>query len=442
MSIKLIALELDYTLWSGQLDEKLFGKGRNASSLIEDNLELVDGRVIRDRSDERNYVTLFPDVSGIIHDILKNGIIIAVVSRNSSKALCDRALWHYKANDANNRSRPIISLVTYDEVSIESKVEPFERIQGWSGLDYKDMILFDSDPSSYEVHQKLGVGFKLLDRSTGLGWREYKEALQNPSDPHRPKDPYDTPFYGQPPLDKLRGSGKFGSVYESRDDPNAVVKVMKYWVTGLRPRFLEIYSIINAGKSFKPNNTNDDQYLTMIAFELRNLRDIKQLMAPRPERFTGWFLMTKIQGTPLWKTPLYKSSHPFSAPFRNLVKTAFRLTVDEIEDVVRKYGIEHRDAHLGNVAFTLEGDRPLKAYLFDWGIAVRMKWDGQCYIRGDEIIVWGESEQGRLYTPEEFRRYWITWMVKTEYEANMNQHSIIQEEGKNFLEDLKWWFEQ
>lgn len=71
-----------------------------------------------------------------------------------------------------------------------------------------------------------------------------------------------------------------------------------------------------------------------------------------------------------------------------------------------------------------------------------MKWDGQCYIRGDEIIVWGESEQGRLYTPDEFRRYWITWMVKTEYEANMNQHSIIQEEGKNFLEDLKWWFEQ
>lgn len=37
------------TLWSGILDERKFGKGRNAASKVEDNLECV-GRLIQDKS--------------------------------------------------------------------------------------------------------------------------------------------------------------------------------------------------------------------------------------------------------------------------------------------------------------------------------------------------------------------------------------------------------
>ncbi|KAF8833572.1 hypothetical protein BDN67DRAFT_705711 [Paxillus ammoniavirescens] len=249
------------------------------------------------------------------------------------------------------------------------------------------------------------------------------------------------PSDGKPRLGKLLGSGKFGSTYESADDPNTVIKVMKDWSADMRPRLLEISSIINAGKPFKPGNSNTDQYLAMIAFELRNLQNVKQLKAPKLEHFTGWFEMTKVQGTLLWKTPLY-GRHPFSVPFQRLIKTAFHLTVDEIEEAVKKYGIEHRDAHLANVMFTMKGDHPVKAHLFDWGIAVRMKWDGRHYIRGQDVIVWGRSEQGERYTPEEFRKYWITWMVKTEYEANMKRHSITHEDGEKFLKDLNWWFER
>jgi hypothetical protein len=156
---------------------------------------------------------------------------------------------------------------------------------------------------------------------------------------------------GQPTLGKLLGAGKFGTVYDSPDDTDAVIKVMKYWSTEMRHRFLYIYSIIKEGKPFKPGNGNDDQYLLMIAFELRNLHIIGQLKSPKPENFTGWFTMTKIGGTPLWKTPLYKK-HPFSVPFQRLLKTAFHLIVDEIEYTIKKYGIEHRYAsiysHLGN----------------------------------------------------------------------------------------------
>ncbi|KAK7458711.1 hypothetical protein VKT23_009710 [Stygiomarasmius scandens] len=440
MGLKIIAFEVDDTLWSGRLDEARFGKGRNANPVIEDNLELVSDLMIRDISDRQNSINMFSDVPIIINDILKKGMKIAIVSRNSSKALCDRALFLFKARNTNDVLTPIISLVTFDEVSgRDSKSQIFTRIQGWSGVAYEEMLLFDSDSSGSEV-EKLGVKFKLINRYRGLAWEEYQEALKGESNTGKPKDPYDIPFYDQPPLGRLLGGGKFAKVYESQEQ-DAVIKVMNYWVTGLRKRFLEIYGIIKEGKPFKPGSSNDDQYLTMIAFELRNLNAIKELRAPKPENFTGWFTMLKIGGIALWKTPLYKR-HPFSVPFQRLIKTAFHLIVDEIEVAVKKYGIEHRDAHLANANFTMDGDQPVKAHLLDWGIAVQMKWDGKRYIRGDDVLLWADSEAGMKYTPEEFRQYWITWMVKTEYEANVSRKAITEEDSKKFLSDLSWWFQR
>jgi hypothetical protein len=93
------------------------------------------------------------------------------------------------------------------------------------------------------------------------------------------------------------------------------------------------------------------------------------------------------------------------------------------------------------------------------GIAVMMTWDGKRYIRGDDVVLWGDSEAGAKYTPEEFvsfnvfhvyyalssyeqRRYWIKWMVKTEYEANMKRNAITEKDGGEFLKDLDWWFQR
>ena len=146
---------------------------------------------------------------------------------------------------------------------------------------------------------------------------------------------------GQPKLGKFLGEGKFAKVYDARDDSGAVVKVLKTWNTELRHRFLEIYAIVKDGHPFSPGNNNNDQYLLMIAMELRNLYMVNQLKAPKPEDFSGWFTMTKIGGTPLWRTPLYRK-HPFSVTFQKLIKSAFHLIVYEIEHVVKTYGVEHR----------------------------------------------------------------------------------------------------
>jgi len=284
------------------------------------------------------------------------------------------------------------------------------------------MLFFDSDPSSREVQERLGVKFELVSKNRGVGWEEYKTALER-SVLGKSADLHDTLFCAQLALGKPLGH----------------VKVMNDWSKELTHRFLQIYAVTKRGEPFIPGNSNVDQYLSMIAFELRNLDIVGQLKAPKPENFTGWFTMSKLGGTPLWKTPLYQK-HPFSVPFQSLIKTAFHLIVDEIEYTVQNFGIEHRDGHLANVYFDMRGDLPVKAHLLDWGIAVRMTWDGKRYIRGDDILVWADSEAGVKYAPEEFRQYWITWMVKTEYEANMNRNAITERDARDFLKDLSWWY--
>jgi len=443
MAIKVIAFEVDDTLWSGKLDARKFGKGPGASSNAEENLEFDGKRRIRDNSNHSNYITLFEDVPDIVHDISVRGIKLAIVSSNTSEALCNRALALFQAPDANNQLKPMISFVTYNELGKDGKTNAFTRIKEWSGASYHEIVYFDSDSLSKRVHYRPGVNFEHLSHSRGIQWDVYKRVVghSSPGNGGNPGDPYDTPFYGKPHLGKPIGSGKYATVYESLDDSHSVIKVLKNWTKEMRLRFLEIYSVVRQGKPFHPGNNKGDQYILMVALELRNLAMIEMLNAPQPEDFTGWFTMSRIPGIPLWRTPLYKKN-AFSVPFQRLIKTAFHLAVDEIEHVVQKYGIEHCDAHLANVFFTMHGDQPVQAHLLDWGISVQMTWDGTRYVRGHDYLMWQDAGPGEKYTPEEFRQYWIRWMVKTEYEALMSRHQITERDGKEFLKDIDWWYQR
>lgn len=442
MPINVVVFELDDTLWGNSLDERKYGRGPTAVPKIQDNLELAAYNLVQDRSDPRNYVVLFPDVPAIIHDILHRGLKFGIVSDNTSKALCDRAMYLFQAPNANKEMKPISSLISYDEVGKGSKLSALTRIKEWSGVSYDEILFFDNDHASKEVQEKLGVKFERVSRSRGIQWESYCHAMGF-SSPGKPvqSDPHDTPFHGRPHLGKALGSGKFATVHDSPDDSRIVVKVLKKWSKELRHRFLDIYAVVKKGKPFIPGNDGDDQYLLMIAFELRNLAMVNQLIAPKPENFSGWFTMNKVQGIPIWRAPLYQK-YPFSVPFQRLVKAAFHLAVDEIEYTVRKYGIEHRDAHVANVYYTMKGDQPVRAYLLDWGIAVKMSWDGSRYVRGEDHLLWRNSGQGEKYTPEEFRRYWITWMVKTKYESSMSKGVITEKDGKEFLKDMEWWYQR
>ncbi|KAJ8503613.1 hypothetical protein ONZ45_g10711 [Pleurotus djamor] len=422
-STKVIAFEVDGVLWSGVLDESAIKRHRSAALRVEDNLVQEGELIVKDRKCNPNsHVKLFVEVPSIVHDILKRGIKVAIVTKHPSAALCNRALWYFKARGADGQARPIIEMVSYNEIlgPNVAKASAFRKIQAWSGAPFAEMLFFDTDSWSTEIQKELGVIVKLVDRKRGLDWSTYQEAMigQRTTLSEPQADPYATPFYGLPPLGRLLGKGKFSKAYDSKDKPDAVIKVMEEWTAEHRWRFLEIYQIIKSGQPFKPkDDSKDEQYLLMIAFEVRNLKLTSQLIAPEPEMFTGWFMMKRAQGMALWKTPLYRQ-HPFSVSFQTLVKAACHLAVDEIEVMVKKYGVEHR------------------------GIAVKMKWDGRRYIRGNDVVVWGEDEAGVTYTPEEFRRYWIRWMVKTEYEANIRRGAITEQDGREFLKSMDWWYER
>ncbi|KAK7000384.1 acid phosphatase-domain-containing protein [Favolaschia claudopus] len=155
--------DLDGTVWRGWLDANRFSH--------EDNLYRT-GNTIVDRRNSHNTIMLFPHVLPVIQDLLAHGVQVAVVSRNTSKALCDRALWHFG----------IIGSVSYDEVYDVSKINHFARIQTYTAqsgeqIDFSDMLLFDDDPKNREVEITFGVTFKTIQKGKGLTWKSYQEGL-------------------------------------------------------------------------------------------------------------------------------------------------------------------------------------------------------------------------------------------------------------------------
>ncbi|KAK7693428.1 hypothetical protein QCA50_002996 [Cerrena zonata] len=174
---KLVALDTDWTIFWGWLDEKKWGKGGGAYSKVEDNIAKVNYWDIQDLSNPKNKCGMYADIPRIISDILQNQAKIAIVSRNTSKAMCDRALWHWTVPDASGQQRPLIELVDYDEVYNLDKTTHFRKIKDWSGIDYSDMILYDDEAINNTTEMMLGVTFQVSRDQKGLTWANYQEGL-------------------------------------------------------------------------------------------------------------------------------------------------------------------------------------------------------------------------------------------------------------------------
>jgi len=174
---KVVALDTDYTIFFGWLNEKTWGKGRGAYKLVEDNIEQNNQWEVRDRTNWKNKCRMHADVPDIIQDILKNGAKLAIVSRNTNKAMCDRALWYFKVKDKDGNMKSLIDLVDYDEVYEKDKTVHFGKIKGWAGCHYTDMILFDDNPINNTVEMKSGVTFQVLRDKKGLTWANYNHGI-------------------------------------------------------------------------------------------------------------------------------------------------------------------------------------------------------------------------------------------------------------------------
>ncbi|KAF9524645.1 acid phosphatase-domain-containing protein [Crepidotus variabilis] len=165
---KIVALDTDVTIWKGSLD---WSWGH------EDNIERVDRWLLRDKRNYNKQIRIYDDISAIVSDVLKNGAKLAIVSRTSSKALSDRALYYFNTINTDGKEWSIIHLVTYDEVVNESKANHFRRIHGWSNNDYSEMLLFDDEGINNVVRVELGVSYQIIPYWRGLNWAGYQKGL-------------------------------------------------------------------------------------------------------------------------------------------------------------------------------------------------------------------------------------------------------------------------
>ncbi|KAJ3555669.1 hypothetical protein NM688_g2449 [Phlebia brevispora] len=174
---KLVALDTDWTIFWGWLDAKRWGKGRGAKSPVEDNIMKVNDWEIQDASNKLLKCGMYEDIPRIIQDIKKNGAKLAIVSRNTSKAMCDRALWYFHVHDTDGKDQPLIELVDFDEVYDTDKVDHFRKIKDCTGFNYSDMILYDDEAINNTVEMMLGVTFQVSRDQKGLTWDNYQYGL-------------------------------------------------------------------------------------------------------------------------------------------------------------------------------------------------------------------------------------------------------------------------
>ncbi|KAJ5679822.1 hypothetical protein N7462_008066 [Penicillium macrosclerotiorum] len=155
---KLIAFDLDYTLWPFWVDTHVSApvKARDHNS-----------RVV-DRWGES--FAFYPDVSSIIYACNSCSIPIALASRTHTPDLARDLLKSlhiiptFSDNPAANNAKSIRALDYFDFVQIfpANKTQHFSRINQASGIAYEDMLFFDDEARNRNVETELGVTFCLV----------------------------------------------------------------------------------------------------------------------------------------------------------------------------------------------------------------------------------------------------------------------------------------
>ncbi|TFK22409.1 hypothetical protein FA15DRAFT_748753 [Coprinopsis marcescibilis] len=189
---KVVALDTDWTIFWGWLNKNTWGKGAGAFNPVQDNINQVNYWEIQDRTNANNKCGMYADIPRIVEDILKNGAKIAVVSRNTSKDMCDRALWYWKVKDDHGKEKRLIELVKFDEVYDSEKTVHFEKIKGYTGHHYTEMIHYDDEAPNNIVEMMLGVTFQVSRDQKGLTWENYQEGL----DMWRRNKAIESPWHG------------------------------------------------------------------------------------------------------------------------------------------------------------------------------------------------------------------------------------------------------
>ncbi|PYH94725.1 magnesium-dependent phosphatase-1 [Aspergillus ellipticus CBS 707.79] len=154
---KLIAFDLDYTLWPFWVDTHVSApiKPRDNNSRC------------TDRWNES--FAFYPAVSSIIHSLKSKSIPLALASRTHAPDLARDMLkaLHIIPTFSDNpaaKTKSVRALDYFDYIQIfpANKTQHFARIQQASGVAYEEMLFFDDEARNRNVEMELGVTFCLV----------------------------------------------------------------------------------------------------------------------------------------------------------------------------------------------------------------------------------------------------------------------------------------
>ncbi|OOG00501.1 hypothetical protein ASPCADRAFT_202358 [Aspergillus carbonarius ITEM 5010] len=154
---KLIAFDLDYTLWPFWVDTHVSApiKPRDNNSRC------------TDRWNES--FAFYPAVSSIIYACKSKNIPLALASRTHTPDLARDMLkaLHIIPTFSDNpaaKTKSVRALDYFDYVQIfpANKTQHFSRIQQASGVAYEEMLFFDDEARNRNVETELGVTFCLV----------------------------------------------------------------------------------------------------------------------------------------------------------------------------------------------------------------------------------------------------------------------------------------
>ncbi|KAH9847746.1 magnesium-dependent phosphatase-1 [Lenzites betulinus] len=164
---KLVAFDLDYTLWALWIDTHADPPLRRVGDAVND---------VRDRYDQK--ISFYRHVPEILHRLREGGVTIAACSRTHAPDLARTALNLLlvppPAGHKGASPTPAVQFFDQMEIYPGSKLKHFKELHKKTGLPYSEMLFYDDESRNKEV-ESLGVTFCLVPG--GVDDRTFERGL-------------------------------------------------------------------------------------------------------------------------------------------------------------------------------------------------------------------------------------------------------------------------
>lgn len=184
---RLIAFDLDYTLWD-------FGANRLSPPLVQDHTTgiVCDSPTTRDGTESTPTIIKFHrEVPMILKNLRSLGVTVAACSRTSAPKTAAEALKLIRIADStdikslslseasNTHTGTTPALDFFDQLELyrTDKTVHFKELHIKTGLPYSEMLFFDDETRNRDV-ETLGVTFILVPEGRGMDMELLEQGIQ------------------------------------------------------------------------------------------------------------------------------------------------------------------------------------------------------------------------------------------------------------------------